>query len=54
MNEEKMTEVMMGIKAQERIERAHEAMKIVLDYVERWNKQDYEKEVADAANFLKK
>ena len=52
MEETTMTEVMMGIRAQERIERAREAMKMVLDFVERHNKQDYEREVAHAAQFL--
>ena len=29
-----------------------EALKIVLDYVERWNKKDEEKDVANAAALL--
>ena len=34
-------------------ERDGEALKIVLDFVERWNKQDSEKRVAEAARVLK-
>jgi len=29
-----------------------EALKIVLDFVERWNKQDEDQEVAEAASLL--
>lgn len=30
------------------------ALEVVLDFVERWNKQDKEKEVAEAVAFLQK
>jgi len=40
------------IYAKEKTMTKEEALKIVLDFVERWNKQDKETEVAEAAQVL--
>ena len=47
-----MTEVQMQMREDERLVRTKNALRIVLDFVERYNKQDKERDVAHAAQYL--
>ena len=46
------TEASMEILLQAKTKKTREALKKVLDFVERWNKQDKESDVAEAARYL--
>ena len=52
MNKETATSIVLTKTGESRLKAIKDNLKIVLDFVERWNKQDKEVDVAEAARFL--